>query len=140
MSGILLDTNVISEIAKPQPEPNVIAFLDSLTNAFVSVLTIHELEFGISRLPPGKRRTGLEHTIAEFLESYDEHILSIDRQMALSAAKLRRQAEKSGATLHLADALIAATALTHDLTIATRNVSDFDGLAIPLANPWTNAG
>jgi len=139
VSGVLLDTNVISEIAKPQPEPNVIAFLDSLTNAFVSALTIHELEFGISRLPQGKRRATLAHTIAEFLELYGDHILPIDRQAALSAARLRRQAEQTGATLHLADALIAGTALAHNLAIATRNVSDFEALGVPLVNPWTGA-
>ncbi len=140
MRAVLLDTNVIAEIARPQPDENVIAFLDGLADGWVSVLTIHELEFGISRLPQGKRRIALERTIAGFLEIYDERILPIGRQVALSAARLRRLAEKGGATLHLADALIAGTALAHDLIIATRNVADFDALAIPLVNPWTNAG
>ncbi len=136
MSGILLDTNVISEIAKPQPDRNVIAFLDVLVDAYVSVLTLHELEFGILRLAQGKRRTVLKQALAEFLEVYGERILPIDQQVGLSAARLRHQAEKGGSTLHLADALIAATALTDNLTIATRNVSDFDGLGVQIVNPW----
>ncbi len=67
MSGVLLDTNVISEITRARPDGNVIGFLEVLVDGFVSVLTIHELDFGIRRLPLGKRRNALQQSIAEFL-------------------------------------------------------------------------
>jgi len=136
VSGVLLDTNVISEITRARPNGNVIGFLEVLVDGFVSVLTIHELDFGIRRLPLGKRRNALQQSIAEFLNVFENRVLAIGRPEALRAAELCYNAEKSGVTLHLADALIAATALEHDLILATRNLSDFDALPVATVNPW----
>lgn len=133
---ILLDTNVISETTKRTPDKNVLRFLDQLDRAFVSVVTVHELHFGICRLPLSKRRTDLETAVHSLLVTFDKAVIDIDRMLARRAGELRADAEANGRVLHLADALIAATALEHVLHLATRNISDFSGLGLSVINPW----
>jgi toxin FitB len=133
---ILLDTNVISETTRQAPDANVICFLAELDHAFVSVLTIHELHFGICRLPLGQRRTDLAATVDRFLATFDDAVIDLDRALARRAGELRADAQADGRVLHLADALIAATASEHGLYLATRNVSDFAGLGLTIVNPW----
>ena len=136
MNNIILDTNIISEFAKPAPEPKVVNFTTSLPEVWISSLTLHELEYGILLLPDGKRKTHLKNVIDNIINSYGDCVLPINRPEALQAAILRVSAAKSGRILQLADSLIAGTAKEHNLTIATRNTSDFEGLDIPLINPW----
>ena len=136
MPCYLLDTNVISEVTRPKRDPQVLAFLDQATDCMISVVTVHELEFGLQRLPPGQRRRRLTQTIAEFLALYDDRILPVESAEARAAAQLRGKAEAIGRPLHLADSLIAGTALVGSLTVATRNVADLAGLDIALHNPW----
>ena len=133
---ILLDTNVISETTRQAPDANVLRFLADIEHAFVSVLTIHELHFGICRLPLGKRRTDLATSVDRFLATFDDAVIDLDRALARCAGELRADIQAKGRVLHLADALIAATALEHGLHIATRNVSDFVGLGLTVVNPW----
>lgn len=137
MSGFLLDTNVLSEAAKPQRHPGVMAFLTGLDDAFISVLSIHELTYGIERLPSGTaRRATLTKTIEALLSTFADRIIGIGQAEARAAASLRAQQQGQGRTLHLADALIAATALVHAQTLVTRNVSDFTDLGVMIHNPW----
>ena len=133
---VLLDTNVISETSRQTPDANVLSFLAGLDQAFVSVLTIHELHFGICRLPVGQRRTDLLTAVDRFLAAFDDAVIDLDQALARRAGQLRADAQASGRVLHLADALIAATALEHDLRLATRNVNDFIGLGLTIVNPW----
>jgi toxin FitB len=133
---VLLDTNIISELTKPAPHAGVVHFLQGLEQAFVSVLTLHELQYGIARLPLGRRRTELARTIERFISAYDDAILAINRPEALRAGELRATAQANGQVVHVADALIAATALEHGLALATRNVADFSGCGLSLINPW----
>ena len=137
MSGILLDTNIISELTKPQPSAKVLDFLSKTPELWISVLTLHELDYGIARLPRGKRRESLEQVISDFVTGYQDYILPLGRKEAGQAAQFRFMAEKTGKTVHLADALIAGTAKIHGLTLATRNVSDFEPLDIALLNPFS---
>lgn len=138
MSGYLLDTNVISEIARPKRDRGVVSFLDGLDDAFISVITLHELAFGLERLEPGSRRRTLTETIEKFLALYHDRLLSVGAAEARSAAMLRAGQQDRGRALHLADTLIAATALTNGLILATRNTSDFEGLGISLVDPWSD--
>ena len=133
---ILLDTNVISETTRRSPDANVLRFLAGLERAYVSVLTIHELHFGICRLPLGQRRTDLATSVDRLLGAFPEAIIDLDRALACRAGELRAQAQANGRVLHLADALIAATALEHRLGLATRNIDDFAGLGLTIVDPW----
>ena len=135
--SVLLDTNIISELVKETPNAKVLTFVSQAQSAWIPVITVHELEFGIAGLPRGKKRVVLEAKIAHALTQYKDRILSITRREAREAAFMRAQARVQGHVLHLPDALIAATAKEHGLTLATRNISDFDYLGIHVVNPWT---
>ncbi len=136
MSGFLLDTNVVSELTRPEPDFHVIAFLTGQDDLWLSTIVLHELDFGLSLLPTGRRRERLQETLTAFITGYGDHILPLGRAEAEWASRLRARAHHSGKVLHLGDALIAGTARSHDLSIATRNVRDFDGLGVDIANPW----
>lgn len=114
----------------------MVEYVAGLSDAWLSVLTLHELRFGLANLPEGKRRRDLAETLHTMLEHYADRILVVDASVSERAADLRHQAQRRGRVLHLADALIAGTALANRLTLATRNVSDFEGLELSLANPW----
>lgn len=137
MTEWLLDTNVVSESVRPRPDSGVIEFLSNLEVAYISVVTLHELEFGRQRAPSGRRRTELGAWLAALRDEYAERILAIGQDVAITAARLRAAAADDGATVHLADALIAGAAVHHGLTIATRNTRDFDALSVSTFNPWT---
>ena len=133
---ILLDTNVISETTKQIPDANVLGFLAVVDRGFISVVTIHELQFGICRLPPSQRRSDLAAAVDRLIATFEVAIIDLDRGMAARAGQLRADAQAKGRVLHLADALIAATALERGLHLATGNVSDFTGLGLAIINPW----
>lgn len=136
MAGFLIDTNVISELTRPVPDLNVIAFLNAQPDIWLSTVVLHELEYGLGILPAGKRRNELSDMITNLVAGYADRIIPLERAEAQAAATLRATAKNSGRVLHLGDALIAGTAKKHSLRIATRNTADFDGLGIPLTNPW----
>lgn len=136
MKGFLLDTNVISEVMKMTPTPAVLSFLSGLEEGWLSVVTLHELDYGIERLPPGRRRTGLQAAMEALVAQYEDRILTFGRGEARCAALIRLEAHRQGRVLHLADAMIAGIAKQHDLTVATRNTSDFAGLGVPVLDPW----
>jgi len=136
MSGYLIDTNVVSELTRASPDPGVVAFLSEQDGLWLSSVVLHELEFGLRSLPRGRRRDDLRQVLSDFIAEFDERILPLERVEAEWAARLRAEAHLSGRVLHLGDALIAGTARAHGLSIATRNVKDFDGLDVNVANPW----
>lgn len=136
MTGYLIDTNVVSELAKDAPDASVVAFLRSSEQIWLSAIVIHEIEFGIQLLPEGRRRDSLSRMYADVVTAYSDRILGIDKSAAERAAALRAQSQSVGHILDLGDALIAGTALVHGLAIATRNVKDFDGLGIDIYDPW----
>lgn len=137
MSGFLIDTNVISEVARPKPDKGVLAFLAGQPSPHISIITIHELVYGIERLETGlQRQKALRKLIEDFLETFASNILPATEAVARAAGTLRARAHTEGHTAGLADALIAATALVHGLTVATRNVEDFERLGVPALNPW----
>ena len=136
MSGCLLDTNIVSELVRVAPEPRVLAFLNSQPDLWLSVVVLHEMEYGWRLLPAGRRRENLRTALDTLIGQYENRILPLDREAAEVAAHFRAVARQSGRVLHLADALIAGTAKVKDLSVATRNVADFDGLGIEILNPW----
>lgn len=133
----LLDTNILSELGRSQPDSKVIQFVAQQEQAWISIITVHELEYGLSLLPVGSRRSQLAETIQLLLNQYAAFVLPVQQEEAKQAALLRAAAKQQGRVLHLVDALIAGTALAHDLPIATRNVKDFEGLGVELLNPFS---
>ena len=136
MSGYLIDTNVVSELTKASPDSGVVTFLSEQDDLWLSSVVLHELEFGLLSLPEGRRRDDLQQVLSDFVAEFDDRILPLERVEAEWAARLRAEAHLSGRVLHLGDALIAGTARAHGLSVATRNVKDFDGLDVNVANPW----
>jgi predicted nucleic acid-binding protein len=137
--SFLLDTSVISELVKPAPESNVIEWMKRTDEAslYLSVLTIGEIEKGIAKLPMSSRRERLETWVRQDLaERFRERLLVIDALVAAAWGRLAGEAEGSGKPLPVIDGLIAATGLAHDLTVATRNIEDFERCGARCFNPW----
>lgn len=139
MAGFLLDTNVLSEFARALPaDPRVDGWLKEIPEEllFASVLTFAEIRRGIELLPTGKRRTQLEEWQADIETSFASRLLPVTKAIGDRWAILSAQAQRRGTPLAIMDGFIAATALEHDLTVATRNVKDFAGLDVTVFNPW----
>lgn len=137
MSGYLLDTNVISELANTPPDSNVLEFLAEGNDLWIPVVALYEIEYGLQILPHGRRRRRLESTMSAFIEQYAERIIHLDREAAECAGALGADAKRSGRRLDPSDALIAGAAKARGLTVATRNVKDFDYLDVAVVNPWS---
>jgi toxin FitB len=137
--SFLLDTNVISEWIKPQPNRNVVSWLAEVDEdrVFISVISFAEVRHGIELLPVGRRRERLAHWLAEDLpERFEGRILAVDQHIAETWGVIMARGQKAGLTPGSMDAFVAATAAAHNLTLATRNVKDFQRLGISLFDPW----
>jgi len=140
---VLLDTNVLSEVRRPAPEPKVLAWLDTIDEdrAFISVASIAELRRGIALMEDGRRRAALTAWLAVDLPGrFSGRILPIDQAIAERWGDVMAQARRSGFALSVMDGFFAATALDRELVLATRNTKDFAPLGVPLLNPWTDDG
>ena len=139
MRALLLDTNILSELARPEPARAVIEFLRREPAVWISVITLHELIFGARCVSDPIKRQKLLEWIAHIEDHYAGSHLAITPEIARIAAEFRAAEQKHGRTLHIEDALIAATAANRSLTLVTRNTRDFQTLGIPLVNPWHTA-
>ncbi|WP_338845560.1 type II toxin-antitoxin system VapC family toxin [Massilia sp. W12] len=138
---ILLDTNVLSELMRPQPEQKVLQWIDTQapSRLRISSLTVAEISLGIARLPDGKRKENFTRLAqALFEEDFAGKILPFDTAAAHHYAQIVAQREKAGRPISMADAQIAAICqnIPGPAALATRNVKDFAGLDIALINPW----
>jgi toxin FitB len=137
--GWLIDTNVLSETLRRAPNPQVLAWLEAAETqkCFVSVLTLGELRKDVLRLPAGRQRDKLtlwlDKTLAQW---FGDRVVSIDQAVCARWAELLAQASRP---LPAIDSLLAASAATHDLVVATRNVGDFDLPGVAVVNPWSTA-
>ncbi len=136
---IALDTNVVSEIMRPQPAAAVLSWLDAqVANELWLTSTIAaELMFGVARLPDGARKQRLALAVSTMLDAdFAERVLPFDLAAASVYADLLAQRERAGQSLAMADAQIASVCLLHGATLATRNEKDFAGLGLMIVNPW----
>jgi predicted nucleic acid-binding protein len=139
MSGFLLDTNCISELVRPKPEPRVTEWMEAADEAmlYLSVLTVGEIRKGLAGLPQSKRRTHLETWLEVELQArFAGRIVLIDAAIADRWGLIAANAKRKGRALSIIDGLLAATALHHNLTIVSRNASDFANTPVPVLNPW----
>jgi toxin FitB len=139
VNGFLLDTNVISELIKPEPDGNVLRWIDETeeTILFLSVLTLGEVRNGIERLGAGKRRGLLESWLTVDLRlRFQDRILAVDEAIVERWGALSAATAKKGKPVPVIDGLLAATALHHDLMLVTRNATDVSGTGVATLNPW----
>jgi len=135
----LLDTCVISELVAKHPNPQVVDFVDALDSDGVnlSVITIGEIAKGVEKLPESKRKQDLHSWLKEdLLARFSGRIIPLDTEVLMQWGVLVARLESTGITLPAIDSLIAATTLTHKLTLVTRNVDDFSSTGIEIVNPW----
>ena len=136
---ILLDTNVVSELMRPAPDPGVVAWLAGQEPASLalSVVTVAEILYGLERLPGGRRRADLVARFHAFLDrDFGNAIHPVDLATAEQFAAIRAARDTAGRPMTSFDALIAATARVHDAVLATRNTGDFSGCGFVVVNPW----
>jgi predicted nucleic acid-binding protein len=137
---ILLDTNVISELVRLQPDASVAAYLDGLApeTVFTAAVCEAEIRYGIARMPIGRRRDDLIERIDIFFEvGFRGQVLHFDRSCAAFYGEIRHARESAGEPITVEDAMIAATAQAYGVTeIVTRNIKDFVGCGVALIDPW----
>ncbi|MDP3236109.1 MAG: type II toxin-antitoxin system VapC family toxin [Myxococcales bacterium] len=132
----LLDTNVLCEPTRHQASEPVTQWLLSQTSVKVSAISLMEIEYGLSRLPKGEKRDRLTKWVEGVLASPAIEIVSVDAAVARSAGRLKRLAEAGRRPRPNADLIIAACAQVTGSVVATRNTADFEGLGVPLLNPF----
>lgn len=138
--SFLLDTNVISESAKPRPDRGVLDWLAAAIEdqLFLSVVSLAELRHGIERLDKGKRRTALDLWLTQELPArFGDRLLSIDKVTADLWGRVIARGQAAGRPIGAMDAFLAATAEQHQLTLVTRNTSDFVTIGTRVFNPWS---
>lgn len=136
----LLDTCVLSEFVKPKPEKRVIEWLNEQDqdDLYISAVTVGELQQGISRLPASNRRTLLEKWLeSDLLPQFEGRTFPLDTNTFQMWGKLIARLQDAGTPMAVMDALIAATALQHRLTLVTRNTAHFQHAQLSLLDPWT---
>ncbi len=136
---IILDTNVLSELMRPEPDPNVAAWISawSATSLFTTTVTQAEILYGLKLLPSDRRRSRLEAVVSEmFATDLAGRVLPFDEAAAHAYAEIAAARRRAGRPITQFDAQIAAIARSRDAGIATRNVADFEGCGISVIDPW----
>lgn len=141
MTGWLLDTNILSELRRPRPEPKVIAFVAAqpLDSLFVSSVTFAEIRFGIEMVDDPGRRTELTDWLSNKVRPmFEQRTLPVTENIMLKWRLLVEEGRKIGHTFSQPDLIIAATALLHGLTIVTRDTADYERTHVDIRNPWVD--
>lgn len=136
---IILDTNVISELSKPQPSDAVMAWTDTVHGpaTATTAVTAAELLYGVARMPEGHRKAALRQGVEAMINTdLGGRAYPFDLAAASLYATIVADREAAGRPISTQDAQIAAICRSHDATLATRNTKDFEGTGIKLVNPW----
>lgn len=138
---LLLDTNVLSEVTKPRPDEGVLKWLHGLDEdrTFISIVSIAEIRRGVALMDAGRKRDALDEWLTHDLpQRFETRVIPVEAPVALAWGDLMALAKRSGRGLASMDGLIAATAVAHQLTLATRNTKDFEGFGIDIIDPWVD--
>jgi toxin FitB len=141
-AGFLLDTNVSSEAIRPLPDANVMAWLAAVAEdaCFISSATLAEISCGVEGMAVGRKQQRLrEWLLNELIPRFENRILPVDAALGLLWGATAARSKKAGHEIEAIDALIAATAERHDLTLVTPNTADFSVLKLPMIKSWTSA-
>lgn len=136
---ILVDTNVVSELWRAEPNPNVLAWIDAQTveTLYLSAVTVAELRLGLVTMPEGKRRTIYQTRLEkEVLPAFAGRVLAFDLDASQAYAQLMARARAGGQAIGMADGYIAAMAAVRGFMVATRDTSPFEAAGLPYINPW----
>ena len=136
---ILLDTNVISEPQRREPDARVLDWMDAqaLETLYLSAITVAELRAGIALMPTGKRRDGLHENLEKrLLPMFANRVLPFDMACTTAYAELLAKSRTAGLALETADAFMAAVAMAHGFFVATRDTSPFKAAGLNVINPW----
>lgn len=133
---IILDTNVISEMMRADPDGEVVAWIERAGQLHTTAITLAEIDYGIARLPEGSRRDRLAATAAAVFADFDDVILPFDARAARRYGRAVAGRERAGRPITTADAQIASICASRQATLATRNTADFEATGISLFNPW----
>lgn len=135
---IVLDTNVVSEAMKPEPDPSVRAWLNEQVaeTLYLSSVTLAELLFGIASLPAGRRKKMLTNALDGLLELFKERVLPFDADAARSFAELAVTARDGGRGFPTPDGYIAAIASSRGFIVASRDRSPYTAGGLQVINPW----
>ena len=139
MTGWLLDTNVLSELRRPRPAPQVVAFVAAqpLDLLFVSTVTLAEIRFGIELVTDANRRAELSGWLTHKVRPmFEERILPVTEDIMCTWRLLVEEGHKSGHRFSQPDLIIAATGLHHGMTVVTRDTGDYAKARVPLFDPW----
>ncbi len=139
MTGWLLDTNILSELRRPRPEPKVVTFIAAqpLDLMFVSAVTLAEIRFGIELVADANRRSELQEWLTHKVRPmFDRRILPVTEDIMFKWRLLVEDGRKAGHTFSQPDLIIAATGLHHGLTVVTRDTGDYEKARVSLLNPW----
>lgn len=142
MTGWLLNTNVLSELRRPRPEPKVVAFVaaQALDLLYVSTVSFAEIRFGIELIPDASRRAELNDWLAHKVRPmFERRVLPVSGEVMFKWRLLVEEGRKAGHTFSQPDLIIAATAVCHGLTVVTRDAGDFEKARVPVINPWRAA-
>lgn len=139
---IILDTNVLSELARRAPDARVLAWVDSQPAAelVITAITAAELLYGVARIPPGRRKAELEAAVHALVRHDFRHrVEPFDAGAAEQYATVVSERERTGQPISAADAQVAAISRARTAALATRNTKDFEHSGISLINPWQEA-
>ncbi|MPY79424.1 MAG: PIN domain-containing protein [Actinophytocola sp.] len=137
---IVLDTNVISELMRSEPDPAVVDWVDELPleAVFITAVTEAELRYGVARLSDGTRKDVLAAKIDALIAvDFEDQVLPFDTDAASHYANIAASRERRGRPISMADAQIAAICRRYQAQLATRNVKDFTDTGIDVTDPWT---
>ncbi|MGH1438034.1 MAG: type II toxin-antitoxin system VapC family toxin [Lewinella sp.] len=138
---IILDTNIVSEIMKPEPEPNVLKWYNSTGRELIwqNAISVYEIQFGLSLMSDGRKKEALQRSFNRMLrEKFSQRIIAFDVNAAVAAAELNAAQKRSGRNCDIRDEQIAGIALARGACLATRNVKDFEFKGLKVINPFVN--